>query len=231
MKSIQEKDSVRIKDGICHPDEEGLLIEGWKGWVRRLESTDQGNNTVLVLFDSETLDKLPEQYIIDSEKQGLAWSELWLFVDQVERIELRDTYERAMTKRNELLDRYSEYHWFGLGEQGERIFEILKDIGGTDESVGLEGWKQYLEERFDYPVKAKIQGSLNVQDFVHDSFDRGESVQIREIFLRGPSMGLIAEINSTNESIQLPLTNLEITNKDTDANKALEDYKTWDANR
>ncbi len=94
-------DSVKVKSGIMDPDVEDLCIEGWQGRVA--EITD-GGTTILIRWDSVTLENMPREYIDLGEEEGLDYTGMYLEPQDVEIAKARDSEEDVAA----VLDRISK---------------------------------------------------------------------------------------------------------------------------
>jgi hypothetical protein len=65
--SFKVGDSVKVKDAIMCPDDDSVCIGGWQGRISEIE--DDG--IVEISWDSITLRQLPDDYIRQSENEGL----------------------------------------------------------------------------------------------------------------------------------------------------------------
>jgi uncharacterized protein YodC (DUF2158 family) len=60
-------DSVKVKEGIMCPDDDSVCIGGWQGRI-----SDTGDDGIVEIFwDSVTLRQMPDEYIRQSEAEGL----------------------------------------------------------------------------------------------------------------------------------------------------------------
>ena len=86
MMSFDVGKSVVVKSGILDPDF-GIDISGWQG---RIEEVDAGD-TVLIRWDSITLQQMTMDLIIRCENENLDWEVMTLGKDEIEISTERDS--------------------------------------------------------------------------------------------------------------------------------------------
>lgn len=86
-------DSVRVKEGIACPDMQDLVIGGWQGRISEISKDDSDNLLIYIEWDSITLENMPDIFISDSEENGLYFTGMSLFDNEVELVKSRDTKE------------------------------------------------------------------------------------------------------------------------------------------
>jgi len=84
---LQEGDSVVVKPGTKDPDM-GFDIGGWQG---RIEDVYDEENTVLIRWDSITLQDMSHELIIQCKMENLDWKLMVLKVSDVQKAMPRDT--------------------------------------------------------------------------------------------------------------------------------------------
>jgi len=124
--------SVKVKEGVICPDHDSLCIGGWQGRIFEIEEV------IGIRWDSITLKQLPEDYIKQSEEEGLDWSEMYLNPDEIEPAIPRDSEE---TVEETLEQMESKYAWLGDDKEGERILEVIGDAEDEEDA-----WKNHLEK-------------------------------------------------------------------------------------
>jgi hypothetical protein len=96
--------TVKVKNGVFCPDDSEFNLSGWTG--RIIDLIEDEEPTIGIEFDSITLKNMPEPYIKKSEKDGLDWSTIYLYVREVEPTKSRDTDQDVKKIRDELEQRF-----------------------------------------------------------------------------------------------------------------------------
>lgn len=89
--SLEIGDSVKVREGMMCPDMEDLCIEGWLGKVSEVGEDKYGNALIGIRWDSITLKNLPDDFIEQSEEEGLDCTRMYLWQEDVKLVECRDT--------------------------------------------------------------------------------------------------------------------------------------------
>jgi len=89
--SLEIGDSVKVREGVMCPDMEDLCIEGWQGKVSEVGGDKYGNALIGIRWDSITLKNLPDDFIEQSEEEGLDCTRMYLWQEDVKPVECRDT--------------------------------------------------------------------------------------------------------------------------------------------
>lgn len=98
---------IEVKSGIYDPDDKSLDFSGWHGRVERIFAED-GTWLVEFSWDSLSLQQLPSSYIRQSIRQGLDWSRMILFTDEVIPSKARDTKAQARESKASLESLYED---------------------------------------------------------------------------------------------------------------------------
>lgn len=205
-------DSVRVKDGVMCPDDESLCIGGWQGRIFEIE------DTVGIHWDSISLQQLPIEYIRQSEKEGLGWSEMYLSSDEIESVKPRDSKDTADRIWEEM---ESLYFWLGMDEEGERIFSV---IANADDP--LEGWSMYLTRTLKFPFDAFVSES---QD--NGSLKYGAKIKVLKIEDMDDPYGILVVVSDGQNHDVFPLCDLTVRDKKSQNYQPVQDYCVWFANR
>jgi len=215
-------DSVRVKDDVICPDKPDQPIGGWQGRIVDIWDGENNDNTVMIKWDSITLKNMPPSYIEDSIKEGLAFEEIYLDIDEIEHAEERDTdndIDKVLVKISE------DFRYSWLGDEGVRINKVLK---GTDDNNMLDmlsAWKKYFKKVLKYPFKAKIVDSYDLVPSDSDS-----SLNVKEICFLDDSYGLIVSGRMGRRKFEVPLCCLEVCDKKSPNYIPVQDYCVWFAN-
>lgn len=210
-------DSVKVKRGIMCPDLESLCIEEWQGRVLGIIEEDS-KILIRISWDSITLKNMPPYFIDQSNEDGLDFSEMYLWSEELEPAECRDTEEDV----NKFLEKIPESHWWGgLGEQGKRIQRVLAGIDDKNTMEALKAWNDYLEEKLTYPFTAKV---AEYQE--KGPFQSGDAVVVKKITMLDEHYGIIVHLKEGD----IPLCELEVQNNDSPNYQPVNDYCVWFAN-
>jgi len=90
-RSLEIGDSVKVREGMMCPDMEDLCIERWQGKVSEVGEDKYGNALIGIRWDSITLKNLPDDFIEQSEEEGLDCTRMYLWQEDVKPVECRDT--------------------------------------------------------------------------------------------------------------------------------------------
>jgi len=222
--NIKDGDSVVVKDGIMCPDMESLSIAGWQGRVS--EISDEGKEGILVEieWDSITLRALTEDYIRDSEEEGLDWTRMYLSIDEVKLSKPGDTEDDVESVVEEL----SALHaWDFLGEQGVRIGNALKGIDPDDDYTCMKVWSKYLKKVLVFPFDARI----SEDDDEEGPLKIGDRISVRGIDVVDDLYGVIVNVTFGQRKYAHPLCNIEALDKKSSNYQNVYDYVVWFANR
>ena len=221
--SLKIGDSVRVKEGMPCPDLEDLCIGDWQGRVSEIGEDDSGNGLICIRWDSITLKNMPRNFIDQSEEEGLEYERMYIWPEDVELAERRDTEEDVAkaTKKSS-----KSHSWSWLGEEGKRIRKVLADVDENDVMKALKAWQKYLEKSLSFPFDAVVSG---YQD--KGPLQSGDSVSVKKISIVNDHYGIIIELRRGRKKYHHPLCDLEVINDDPVNYQPLKDYCVWFANR
>ena len=214
-------DCVKTKPGVRDPDW-GSDIAGWQGRILEFEKAKRGNDTVLIRWDSITLQSMPTSMIEKCEVEGLDWSEMGLDADKVEARDCRDTPRQAEKAKQEL---ERQYAWVSLGEEGKRINQILAGVDPEDEVLLFLRWAKYLKEKLSFPFDAVV---TEFQE--HGPLRTGDRATVTSIEDVDDLSGIIVDVQARGKRFVFPLCDLE-ANKRSRNYEPVKDYAVWFANR
>lgn len=226
---ISVGDSVVVKEGVMCPDYEGLSIAGWQGRVVELEEAGNGQEdapeavSVCLEWDSITLQALPEEYVRQSEVEGLEWEKMWLHAGEVELVQPRDRERDARAMYKEIASRHTHSH---LGEEGARIQEVLAGVDGDDGLGCMRAWCEHIETVVSFPLDAEIS---EFQE--RGPLRGGDQVRVLAISDVDDLYGLIVDVRSGRKKCAFPLCDLEVVDKESPNYQPVKDYCIWFANR
>ncbi len=217
-------DSIIVKQGVKEPDLEEFEIGGWQGRIVEIDTdSDKDNILITIEWDSLTLNQIPSEYIVQSERDGFGWQNMILYSSDVEKSKARDTKENVKQVQNKLLDKHQ---WDSLGDEGTRISKILGDVDPDDEMECLNKWIEYLDNELTFPVHAIVadsEGSRMIRS--------GDKVVIKSLSDIVDMYGIIASIRLDRRKYEFPLCDLEVIDKTKSDFQLIDDYRTWFANR
>ncbi len=215
-------DAVKVKEGTLCPDLEDLCIGGWEGRVLEIGEDDDGNDLICIRWDSITLKNMPHYFIGQSE-EGLEYARMYLWPEDVELAECRDTEEDVA----KILAESSKSHsWSWLGKEGQRIKKVLADVDEGDVMKALEAWQNYIEKNLTFPFDAVVLGYQE-----KGPLQSGDRVSVKKISIVDDHYGIIVELRRGRKKYHHPLCDLEVINEDSANYQLIKDYCVWFANR
>ncbi|MFZ5920653.1 MAG: calcium-binding protein [Chloroflexota bacterium] len=215
-------DCIRVKPGVKDPNY-GFDIGGWQGRVTAIEIYQPPQLTILFQWDSLSLKHMPASAIRRSEEDGLDWTSMGLYPEEVEKAEPRDTQADV----DEIIEELSaEHNWDHLGKQGRRIHKVLKAIDEDDELEAFETWQEYLEAHLKLPFDAEVsefqeRGPLQAGDLVKVMGFEG----VDDLY------GVLVNIKARRNMYVFPLCDLKATDEKSANFTLTDDYAVWFANR
>jgi len=222
--SLKIGDSVIVKDGIKEPDFEDFEIGGWQGLAIEIDRDfDKVNTMITIEWDSLTLRQIPEEYIYQSEVEGLDWQRMNLFETDLEKSIPKDKQKDVKKTQDQLSEKY---YWFSFGEEGLRISKILDGVNRHDEIKCLQKWVNHLDKTLTFPIEA-IVSETEDNDFIKS----GDKVIIKSFPHIVDMYGVIASIRLDGKKYEFPLCDLEVIDKTGTNCQLIDDYHTWFGNR
>ncbi len=185
---------------------------------------DENGKTILVIeLDSQTLQQLETEYIIESELIGLEWSKITVFESDVTKTVHRDDVSDVKKVWQELYDKYSDKNPYGfLGEDGVRINEILKGTNSNNTFEVFERWHDYIRSSVKFPIVAEIDNP-NMGNLIK----QGSKVRITAIDEWNVTEGILATIIYNTKKFVVPLGYLKALDANSSTGELIEDYKLW----
>ena len=234
---MKKGDSVKVKQGIVDPDLNKFDMSGWQGRIIDI-THDNGTEIVEIEWDSITLKQLPEEFIKDSLEEGYDYATMFLGKEDVELTTPRDSQtdvEKQLAKTNE------QYQHYAFGEEEKRIAAILSDndLEVTEEKQDI--YFDYLqknilkqamltgsepfpwEERYLFGGGSKKEHE-NLKKTRASSKDKFELIELMDDI--DEDYGIIAKVRRVTDKKQfeLPLWNLECTDKNSKSYELISDY-------
>lgn len=215
---LKINDFVKVKPGIKDPDNEAFDLSGWQGRITEIDSSNAAEVLVTIVWDSLTLRAMPKQFVEESIRDGLDFTVMNLFAEEVELAEARDN---AQDNHEVIRALEAENRWADLGEQGKRI-QAVEDACENDYDL-MDYWFEHLENNVELPLKARYIGDSN------QNLRFGAEILINGFADADDHYGVIGSAIYQKRWLQVPLCDLEVL-ESSKKTEALEDYIVWFAN-
>lgn len=205
-------------------DADGSL-EGYQGRIEDIDTdtTEEGRILLGIRWDSVTLKSMPQSLLEQMEEEELNWSFYYLWPEDVERADARDTPEQARATADEISSRLV---WSGLGEEGRRIRKVLEGVDTEDETAVLDAWERYLRKKLRFPFKARVAEWQEDGDL-----EEGDQVSVQGIEDISDHYGIIVAVRQVHDYYEFPLADLEVAGKKSPNYQPVKDYCIWFANQ
>lgn len=217
-------DNVIVKQGTKEPDLEEFEIGGWQGRVVDIDANSDRENTLITIeWDSLTLNRIPANYIQQSENDGYDWQIMTLYDSDLEKTTAKDNEGNVRKTQEELSNKY---YWTSLGEEGKRISKVLEKVNPQDEMKCLQAWVEYLDQELTFPVESIAMDS-EANSFVKE----GNKMKIIALPHFEEMYGIIASIRIGRKKYGYPLCYIEVIDHTSKNFQLIKDYRTWFANK
>jgi hypothetical protein len=217
-------DSVKVKPGIKEPDLEEFEIGDWQGRIVEIDTKSDNENILITIeWDSISLRELPDNYIEQSEIDGLDWQKITLYGSELEKSTSRDKKENVKKAQDKLS---KKFHWASFGEEGLRISKILGNANPHNEMKCLQKWVDHLDKKLTFPIDAFVSESednLLIKD--------GDKVIIKSLPHIVDLYGIIASIRLGGKRYEFPLCDLEVIDRSKPDFQLIDDYNIWFSNK
>ena len=167
--------------------------------------------------------KIPESFIKECEREGLGWESMGVFAHEVELTKPRDTLASMERAFDDISAQYQRAH---LGEEGDRIQQVVKRVSKKGEIAAFKAWKKYLAEILEFPFDAEVS---EWQD--RGPLQAGDQVTLLGFESIEDSYGILVKTESRRGEFVFPLCDLKALNKHSSDDQPLNDYDVWFANR
>jgi hypothetical protein len=215
-------DCIVVKPSVKDPDY-GIDIGGWQGRITEIETYQPGKVTIMFQWDSLSLKNMPASAIRRSEEEGLDWTTMGLYPEEVEIAEPRDTQADVDALIEELS---AEHSWDHLGIQGNCIQKILQGVDEDDDLEAFEAWQEYLEAHLKLPYDAVVS---EYQE--RGPLQSGDQVKVFGFEGVEDLYGVLVNIKAGRNSYVFPLCDLKAVNEKSVNFTLTDDYAVWFANR
>lgn len=216
---FKKGDTIRVKPIFIDEDTETDL-SGFHGIVHEINH-HENDISVEITWDATSLRKLPSEYIRTCEIEGYSWTSYFFLEQDIELVPSQPSDESAEKVIEEL-----EYeHRFDHDGNTEFLEELLGDC--DDEYEEFEAWQTFLTEKLKFPIIMKVTpdmepGRVRVGDEIK-AFEIDDLVDdMRGIFVNG---------KHHTGTVMLPLCDLEVKDKESEAYSLVYMYVVWFANR
>ncbi len=124
-------------------------------------------------------------------------------------------------------------HKNNMDEQETRINKVIKGIDEENTSALFGVWKKYLEGVLIFPFDARVSGDLKGDEEIFDKYD---GIKVKKMSEIDDTYGIIVEgwkleVKKGKKKFQVPLDDLEVTDKESSNYQYINDYSVWMANR
>jgi len=215
-------DCIVVKPGIKDPNY-GYDMGSWQGRITEIEYYQPGQLTIMFQWDSLSLKRMPASAIRRSEENGLDWTTMGLYPEEVEHAEPRDTQADVDALIEELS---AEHAWDYLGKQGRRIHKVLQNVDEDDDLEAFEAWHEYLEVNLKLPFDAAVSESQE-----RGPLRFGDQVKVVDFEGVEDLYGVLVNIKAGCNAYVFPLCDLKAVNEKSANYTLTDDYAVWFANR
>lgn len=216
---LKPGDLVKVKPNIMDPDTGKYNLGGWQGRVTEIYGKAEEEKIVTIQWDSQTLQSMPKKFIQESVEDGYEYEEMNLGESELELTDPRDSVQ----DRNEIVQAIdAENAWFDLGEQGQRIQQVVDAC--EDGFEMMDYWFEHLESNLEFPIRVKYVGDSN------QSLHQGAEIILNGLEDADDFYGVIGSGRYDRRSVQVLLCDVQILEKDKKS-EALDDYIVWFANQ
>ena len=212
-------DSVVVTKGIVDSGS-GIDMGGWQGRITEIEKGEKGRTLICVSWDSITLKNMPKSFLKETEEEGSDLQAYYLWVEDVESAQSRDTEEDVARTAHEIMRHVG---WYSFGEEGKRIQRV---VAGTDDDwTAFKAWRRYMQKELTFPFEAEISEPQS-----KGRLRQGDKVAVMNISGLDDVWGVIVAIKRGSEKLDFPLCDLKLLGKKSSSKQIVSDYAVWYAN-
>ena len=215
-------DSIIVKPGVKDPDTGGN-IGGLQGRITEIESDPPHKTLITFKWDSISLKSLRPSAIRRCEENGLDWTTMCLYAEEIEPAKPRDTQNDVDAVVEEL---EAEHAWDYLGKQGQRIHQVLREVDEDDDIEAFEAWEEYLKKHLKLPFEAEVS---ELQE--RGPLRAGDRVRVLAFAGVADLYGVLVNIKAGPMTNVFPLCDLKAVQRKTTNFELTDDYAVWYANR
>ena len=217
---LQIGDAVAVNPGVKDPDY-GDDLNGWQGNIIEITEDDRDEPLLLISWDTQTIASIPEETIKRSIQEGMDWTEMYLLEDEVTPAEERDA--DMFDERVEIIERREkDYAWLHLGEQGQRIQAVIRDVDPDDDWATFQAWDTHLRKNLELPFEAEV---IEPQPARH--LRMGAKVKVIAIQPLDEDEGVMVLVEKGKQQIEVNLYNLEVVDTESENYDLVDDYQVW----
>jgi hypothetical protein len=216
--NIKVGSSVVVKENTQDPDSDAN-IGGWQG---RVSEILEDGKIICINWDSLTLNNTPDHMIAHSEKEGLEWDKMYLYLTDVEPIKARDTLKDVAQAIRKLQAKHAWTHW---GEEGRYIKQVLEQVDTDDELAVLKTWATELKKTLCFPFEAEV---TEFQE--RGRMQSGDSVTVKGISTADDLYGVVVQISGKHGTNAFPLCDLKSKDASSSNYVPVHAYAVWFAN-
>jgi hypothetical protein len=216
--NIKIGSSVVVKANTQDPDSDAN-IGGWQG---RVSEILEDGKTICINWDSLTLNGTPDHMIAQSEKEGLEWDKMYLYLADVEPGKARDTLKDVAQAIRKL---QAKHAWTHLGDEGRYIQRVLEKADTDDELAVLKTWGTELKKTLCFPFEAEV---TEFQE--RGRMQSGDSVIVKGISTVDDLYGIVVQITGKHGTNAFPLCDLKAKDTSSSNYAPVQAYAVWFAN-
>ena len=216
---LQIGDVVKVRQGFKDPDTK-VDMSNWHGRISQFYPEE---GTALIVFDSQTLQNMPPNYIKRCEREGYGWDSYGYDLEDLTKVEPRDTVADVQ----KILDQLGGEHAYDhLGKEGEEIQRIIQTVDPEGDMGLLDVWLEYLEQELTFPFAAIVdewqeRGPLR----------SGDKVRVHGIEDADEHYGIIVKLRRGRKQFHLPLCELAAADENSKEHNLIALYRVWFANQ
>ena len=234
-------DFVEVKTGILESVFKEVDMSGWRGVVL---ANEHGSDEIHVHWDTDTLNKLPVEYIEKCMEDGYEFASYFIEKEALIVLpasEITDSDEEREETASILEDKY---HYATMGELGKLYVEILGlEYGIEVDPTNLQKYYNYLNKHIKKPLlltghevfpseERFFFGQGGYDEFKKDNAVSSDTFSLQKIIFDQRYEELIAHVRrmSDRKLFHIPLSYLEATQKKSKNYRLLNEYTVWIAN-
>lgn len=212
-------DIVKVKEGIID-QETGIALEGWQGRIYDFFDDDNGDCVAYIRWDSDTIRRIPEDFIDFCNKNDLTWVDIIIGIESLEPGKETDTPDIAEWQR---LMALSKYNWMHMGAVGVKVQQIINSYSLEEGSI-LQFWEKYLLENLHFPFSARLRKKNQKHNKINQNLKAIDLNGSEEVY----GLAILCEMD--DRQLIVPLSDL-IVSQSSSNYEFLQYYRFWFENR